>query len=1337
MVNKTTHCVIQKFLFFTMSFVFYFSSNLSSQILINEGSNKNYSCIADEDGEFPDWIELYNAHNISVNLQDYSLTDDISNPTKWVFPNVQILPGEFKTIFCSGKDRKTLDSSFINVLNIGAFTPIVGWNTFTFTTPFYWDGISNILINTCSYISGWYSTNSVFNQTTTPYYSCVFAHQNIILTICSTNYGVRVSQRPNIKLNNHIIGNGMVHNSSVSYPAPFGNAYSAAKHQILIPCSELLASGLTAGNISSMAFDVVTTNPLTVYNFFDISIKKVAYNEMSSSFETLNESVNFHTNFKISKSGETIYLFSPTQAMLSSLHVNCKDINYSIGSFPNASLNISLFKTATPSATNNLSDTISTYLMSPVFSLPTGFYSAAVNVSISNPNTIPSSIHYTVNGNDPTITSEIYTGFPINMFYFNVLKAKVFAPSYLPSPTSISSYLVYANHVTPVLNIITDNVNLHGPTGIIDNVFYDWVKPTYVEYFDSTQQLIFAQNASVQIDGGWASRTSAQIPFRIDLNEAVLGDGVIDYQLIPNRPYRTKYNKFYLRNGGNQFLKLPYMDACQEEMMGKETFNYYAAWRPISVFINGGYNGLYELREKLDAEYFHELDNADVDSMDILSLSAFAGGFLRPLKGSVDSFYTAYNAFKSLNTSDTSFWNLADNYFDLIWYNDYIIAETWVGNTDWLINNIKIYRSDKTNYRWRFCLMDMESSFIQKSNEKVDCYFDHINWMLNFDSNNPYINIWQRSMLNQKFKNYFINRFADLMNTSYSFSRLSAIENFMYNQTIDEMPNEFELYKGTSSVYQLMTDFNNNHNDLLFQLSKRSEQVRNHIQSHFSMSGQVDVTLNVFPAEAGKIKINTVFPDSLPWTGVYFNGNPVTITAFPNPGFDFAYWDTNAVMTVRDTNLSINLNITSDAIFNAVFTVNPYAGKLSISELNYHSDSTRDAGDWIEFHNYGNGSLDISGWKFSDSRIYNKYIFPSGTIVQPGERLVLAEDTSKFYSQHPGIPVLGPTGFAFSNSNETLTLSDYANEQKLQMHYDDSFPWPPAADGSGRTLELKNDTLNPAIFENWFVGCIGGSPGGPFMPCAEQIIFSEINYKSSLTADAGDWVELLNISNDVTDISGWKFSDGENNHIFTIPTGTVLPSSGYLVLFNDLEKFNNQFWAISNKKGPFNFDLGSSEESLLLYDNSGILYQSVVYDKNPPWPQGANGNGYTLEIIDTHGNFCDGTNWFQGCPKGSPGGPYTFPCSSAFVESLFSSFHISIFPNPSRGNFTVTIDSVNEKMKDYIIEIFNFLGEKIYSKSHLKSQSLIKIDISFAPRGIYLVKIYNQEKIAVAKVAVY
>ncbi len=206
----------------------------------------------------------------------------------------------------------------------------------------------------------------------------------------------------------------------------------------------------------------------------------------------------------------------------------------------------------------------------------------------------------------------------------------------MPSQNTVSSYLFGVSHTTPVVSVITDNQNLYGETGIFDNWWTDWEKTAYVEYFDSAQNLIFSQRTGMQIDGGWGgARYQPQHSFRLELDDGVLGDGPVDYPLIPDRPERTKYSKFYLRNGSNQYLVFPYKDACQVRMMGTGTNNYYSAWRPVSVYINGYYFGLYELREKFDAEYFETLEGADADETDLISVSAWYNYVLRAVEGSV------------------------------------------------------------------------------------------------------------------------------------------------------------------------------------------------------------------------------------------------------------------------------------------------------------------------------------------------------------------------------------------------------------------------------------------------------------------------------------------------------------------------------------------------------------------------------------------------------------------------------------------------------------------------------------------------------------------------------
>lgn len=85
--------------------VFSFAISHAQDIAINEIMASNNTTISDEDGDFEDWIELYNYGATSVNLEGFGLTDDADLPFKWVFPSFTLAPNAYVLIWASNKDR--------------------------------------------------------------------------------------------------------------------------------------------------------------------------------------------------------------------------------------------------------------------------------------------------------------------------------------------------------------------------------------------------------------------------------------------------------------------------------------------------------------------------------------------------------------------------------------------------------------------------------------------------------------------------------------------------------------------------------------------------------------------------------------------------------------------------------------------------------------------------------------------------------------------------------------------------------------------------------------------------------------------------------------------------------------------------------------------------------------------------------------------------------------------------------------------------------------------------------------------------------------------------------
>ena len=92
------------------SIVFLFGMSVyhaaGQSIHLNEIMASNNSTIADEEGDFEDWIEIFNSGDEPVNLSGFSLSDDYGNPFRWEFPDTTLGAGNFMLIWASNKNRR-------------------------------------------------------------------------------------------------------------------------------------------------------------------------------------------------------------------------------------------------------------------------------------------------------------------------------------------------------------------------------------------------------------------------------------------------------------------------------------------------------------------------------------------------------------------------------------------------------------------------------------------------------------------------------------------------------------------------------------------------------------------------------------------------------------------------------------------------------------------------------------------------------------------------------------------------------------------------------------------------------------------------------------------------------------------------------------------------------------------------------------------------------------------------------------------------------------------------------------------------------------------------------
>jgi hypothetical protein len=198
-----------------------------------------------------------------------------------------------------------------------------------------------------------------------------------------------------------------------------------------------------------------------------------------------------------------------------------------------------------------------------------------------------------------------------------------------------------------------------------------------------------------------------------------------------------------------------------------------------------------------------------------------------------------------------------------------------------------------------------------------------------------------------------------------------------------------------------------------------------------------------------------------------------------------------------------------------------------------------------------------------------------------------------------------------------------------------------------------------------------------------DIIFNEINFRSSPDFDTEDWVELYNVDTVTANISGWLFKDEKDDHIFIIPFGVEIAPGGYLVLCRNAAMFSEKHPDVTNFIGNFDFGLSSDGELIRLFNSSGVLINYVVYGTDFPWPPEANGEGSTLELKNPFLDNQIPESWCASANKGTPG-----VINSCYINTTPKEnglpFEATIFPNPAPDKVYLRIN--------------HFVGGNVYLK---------------------------------------
>jgi len=1214
-----------KTLFIIFVFAMFSMGNIWGQgVVLNEIMTSNKTTIIDEDGDTPDWIEIYNAGIESINLHEFGLTDNIDNPFKWIFPEIEIEPNAYLLVFASGKDRLEIGGYWETIINWGddwkyhipQSEPATNWNSLDYNDISWLSGPSGIGYGDDD------DSTIIPSPSTSVFIRKKFTIEDfspILFGVFHVDYDdAFVAYLNGVEIARANIG---IPGIPPSYNETADESREALIYQGGLPELYVFNPDLLFSDTNVLAIQVHNLSAgspdMSIIPFLTFYTAEPPPNP-SGSPEILQLPVlRLHTNFKLSGSGEKVCLFNPAGQIVDSIQTGVLPTDVSLGRQPDGSDTWMYFLETTPEEANNTIG-FPGITGDVLFSVPGGFYSGNVEIELSvEPE--DAIIYFTLDGSVPEVTSNVYS-LPLQISETTVLNAIACYEGFLPGNIATKTYFIDAVHELPVISLSSNPENFFDPEiGIYheNNINEDWERPVHLEFFEPYGNLGFSIDAGVKLYGGWTTnlpQKSLAIFARDDY-----GFDEIDYQIFPDLDI-AKFESIVLRNSGNDWMETMFRDGLMTGLLDDIDLDR-QAFRPAVVYINGEYWGIHNIREKIGDNYLESHHGVDSDELDLLEDQGL------PIIGNSAHYNSMIEFIEYNSLSNQTNYEYIETQMDILNFINYQISQIFFANTDWPGNNIKFWRPKTSEGKWKWIIYDTDFGFGLNGN-----YYHNT---LEFATdpfgpqypNPPWSTFLLRKLLeNNSFKIDFINRYADLLNSN--FRQDSILPQIIQKKTLinEEMPQQIERWGSNYNEWlnniNVVTDFANN----------RNSYVKNHVVDYFNLSGFSEIELNVIPENSGKITISTLTLEGFPWTGEYFNDIPVVLSVEAAQGYMFQNWEGD----IYNDSLSISLIFNNDMNIAAVFQ-EIMSDNIVINEINYHSADDFDPKDWVEFTNSGETEIDLSNWYFKDEDDEHIFTFPEGIVLEPAGFLVLCEDTAAFHALFPGIDsFIGNMEFGFSGNNELIRLFDLTGAIADTVHYDDEDPWPTEPDGNGPSLELINPQFDNALAGSWAASDAHGTPGeinSVFVEAGQQQInlspgFSFVSTRI-IHNDPDLLVVLETILNEnllyVRNSIGYTLRKIGPNWVNGI--GDWNTTEGYLFKMNNEEQLNFE-GSVINPLSPIALQAGFqfisylpeySGNALEAFEN--ILNDNLIYIRNS--------QGGMIRKI--------GQNWINGLGNANPG----------------------------------------------------------------------------------------------------
>ena len=427
----------------------------------------------------------------------------------------------------------------------------------------------------------------------------------------------------------------------------------------------------------------------------------------------------FHTNFKLTqtKDDETLLLTMPDETVIEEIPLGLALVESSRCRSVDGGDDWMICTNPSPGYSNDSTDQYSRYTLAPSMSMEAGFYQDSVMVEIIN-NDPGTTLRYTMDGTNPTNTSEEYTG-PIVLSETTVIKAAAFSneADVLTGKMDFNTYFINEDFTLAVFSVAADRVQeLANGTG--------WLIPIgSIEYFNTDKEREATSFGSLNRHG----QDSWSLPHRsLDwVSRDEMGYSKAVMAPLFSFSERDEYQKFMFRNSGDD--NYPARESANHEGSTHVRDEYVQTLaregglkldtrgvERVILFLNGDYWGVYGMRDRpVDHDYTDYY--YDQGKYDIQYLTTW-GGTETQYGGqqALTDWYKLRNYILNNDMSDSLNYSKVKAELNVVSLMDYMIVNLNCVASDWLNYNTGWWRGrdpEGDHKKWGYILWDLDATF--------------------------------------------------------------------------------------------------------------------------------------------------------------------------------------------------------------------------------------------------------------------------------------------------------------------------------------------------------------------------------------------------------------------------------------------------------------------------------------------------------------------------------------------------------------------------------------------------------------------------------------------------